>query len=96
MREAAECHNGNVYQAQKWERVDVGRIECYIGDGILVVTVLNRKPIKHKSGMTKNNTDIEHTVVRYLRSEGFIDKEYVYVDMQTIDIGLLPGIMFEE
>lgn len=96
MREAAECHNGNVYQAKKWQRVDVGNIECYVGDETLVVTVLNRKPIKHKNGMTKNNIDIEHTVTRYLRGEGFIGKEYVYVAMQTIDIGLLPGLMFED
>jgi hypothetical protein len=97
MREAAEYHQQkHVYQAKEWKRADCGKIEVYVGDELYVVAVINRKPIKYKSGLVKNNKAIEKTIIRYLQSEGFIGNEYVYVGMQTIDINLLPGLMSEE
>ncbi len=89
LREAANFHGTDVYQFKHWIRVDVGKIEVYVGDNICVIAFINNNP-KSMHEMVAYNEQVEKTVVKYLRSEGFIGEDLVFVGMQTINMENLP------
>lgn len=80
---------------KKWQRVDVGNIECYVGDRICVIALVEKQP-DTVSELKQNQLNTETTIIRYLQNEGWIDKEYVYVGMQRFSLknppkGFLEG-----
>lgn len=75
--------------AKKWQRIDVGTLETYVGDGEYVITVIDYKP-KSVKQMERNCRKVEETVTRYLIGEGFIGKNYLYVGLQQFNLTSLP------
>jgi hypothetical protein len=72
-----------------WKRVDCGQIEVYVGDRLYIVVLVDKFP-ESVNEMTANQSNTEETVVKYLRSEGFIDDEYAYVGMQRFSLRKPP------
>ena len=85
----AETTNGCFPAAKKWQRVDVGTIESYIGDNLYVVSVIEKRP-KTVTEMNANCEKVKRIVIRYLESEGFIGEEYLYIGLQRLDLQNLP------
>jgi hypothetical protein len=82
--------------AKKWIRIDVGDQETYVGDNTFIITVIKHKPM-NVDEMNSNCNKIQPIVIRYLQSEGFIDKEYIYIGLQEIDLQDPPdGLTYEE
>lgn len=87
--------DGAMPAAKKWIRADVGIIETYVGDGIYVVTLIEHLP-KTVGELKKNCENVEEIVAKYLRGEGFIGEEYLYVALQRFDLTNPPkGVEFE-
>jgi len=70
---------------KKWARVDCGEIEVYVGDRLYIVALVEKIP-DDIDEVTSNQVNTEETVVKYLRSEGFIDEDYAYIGMQRFKI----------
>lgn len=77
-----------------WKRVDCGQIETYVGDGLYVISLVEKCP-DNKEEMKENQFKTETTVIKYLQGEGFIEKEYVYVGMQRFSLKNPPKDFFE-
>lgn len=77
-----------------WMRVDCGQIETYVGDGLYVISLVEKSP-ETKAEMTENQFKTETTVIKYLQSEGFIEKEYIYVGMQRFSLKNPPKEFLE-
>jgi len=75
--------------AEHWQRIDVGDIETYVGDGQCVITLIDYKPTSVKE-LEKNCRKAEETVTRYLQDEGFIGKNYLYLGLQQFDLTKPP------
>lgn len=71
--------------AKTWTRIDVGPIETYVGDGIYVISVVNHRP-KDIQELEANSAKAQQKVIAYLKGEGFIDVEYFYIGLQTLDL----------
>ncbi len=78
----------------KWTRVDVGEIECYVGDGLYVVAMIERQP-ETMPEMEKNQINTEAAIIKYMQGEGWIGKEYVYVGMQRFNLKKPPESLDE-
>lgn len=72
--------------AKQWSRIDVGQIETYVGDGVYVIAVVNKRPADAEE-MKENGVKAQKLVVSYLMSEGFIDKDFLFIGLQTFDLG---------
>ena len=75
---------------KQWLRVDCGNIETYVGDSLIVVTLVEdliASPLAVKVYQAKTHT----TVIKYLKSEGFIGKEYYYVGFQKFQLNGVNG-----
>ena len=84
----SEALLGPMPRPKKWKRTDCGNIEVYVGDKLYVVALVE-KLAESIDEVASNQVNTEDTVIKYLRSEGFIDdeKEYAYVGMQRFRIG---------
>lgn len=71
--------------AKEWQRVDVGKLETYVGDRLYVITLVEKLP-ETMDEVEANGLSAEETVIRYLQGEGFIDEEFVYVGLQRFDL----------
>ena len=80
---------GRMPKHKEWKRVDCGSIEVYLGDGVYIVVLVEKLP-ESVDGLVSNQVNTEDTVIKYLRSEGFIKEEYVYVGMQRFTIKIHP------
>jgi hypothetical protein len=87
LNEIIRCHSSisDLPSPKKWQRVDCGETEVYVGDKLFIVALVEK--------ILGNDTEIEafqlktqETVIRYLQSEGFIDEEYAYVGMQRFEL----------
>lgn len=77
---------------KKWTRVDCGEIEVYVADRLFVVALLERQH-KDVATLTSAHLSSEDAIVKYLRSEGFIDAEYAYIGMQKFEVDdLIDGL----
>jgi hypothetical protein len=70
---------------KKWVRVDCGQIEVYVGDRLYIVALVEKIP-DTEDEVVSAQLNVEQTVVKYLRSEGFIDNDYAYVGMQRFQM----------
>ena len=77
--------NGPYPRPHKWNRVDVGHTEVYVGDSIYIIALVEKLP-ESVDELASNQVNTEDTVVKYLRSEGFIGEEYSYVGMQRFSL----------
>ena len=68
-----------------WKRVNCGQIEAYVGDGIFVVALVEKLP-ESVDELATNQINTEETIIKYLKSEGFLGEEYAYVGMQRFAI----------
>jgi hypothetical protein len=85
----SEALLGPIPRPKKWKRVDVGQIEVYVGDRLYVVALCEKLP-QSIDEMASNQVNTEDTVIKYLRSEGWIDEEYAYVGMQRFSLKQPP------
>lgn len=76
---------GPVSKPKKWLRVNVGQTEVYVGDELYVVALVEKLP-ESVDDLTNTQVNTQDTVVKYLQSEGFLDKEYAYVGMQRFSL----------
>ena len=74
---------------KKWKRVDVGETECYVGDELCVVSLIEKQP-ETMAELTENQCNTEDTIIKYLQSEGWIGKEYIYVGLQRFNLNKPP------
>jgi hypothetical protein len=74
---------------KEWKRVDVGKIECYVGDRLCVVALVEKQS-ETIGELKENQVNTEVTIIRYLKGEGWIDKEYIYVGMQKFNLNNPP------
>jgi hypothetical protein len=70
---------------KKWKRVDVGETECYVGDELYAIALVEKQPGTVEE-LVENQSHAETTVIKYLQGEGFLGKEYVYVGMQRFSL----------
>ena len=70
---------------KKWVRVDCGQTEVYVGDRLYIIALVE-KIHDTEDEIVSTQLNVEETVVKYLRSEGFIDNDYAYVGMQRFKI----------
>lgn len=70
---------------KKWVRVDCGQTEVYVGDKLYIIALVEKMP-DSEDEVVKTQLSTEETVVKYLRSEGFIDNDYAYIGMQRFKI----------
>lgn len=70
---------------KKWVRVDCGQTEVYVGDRLYIVALVEKIP-DSEDEVVATQLNVEETVVKYLRSEGFIDNDYAYIGMQRFKI----------
>ena len=81
---------------KKWRRVDVGHTEVYVGDRLYIVALVEKLP-ETIDELATTQVNTEDVVIKYLRSEGFIDEEYAYVGMQRFSLRQPPkGFTNEE
>ncbi len=80
---------------KKWERVDVGETECYVGDRLYVLALVENPPETIEE-LKANQSNTENMVIKYMQSEGFIEKEYVYVGMQRFNLKNPPKGFIED
>jgi hypothetical protein len=81
---------------KSWHRVDCGQIEAYVGDKLYVIALVEKCP-DNIAELKENQSKTEHTVIKYLQSEGFVGKEYVYVGMQRFNLKKPPeGLLGED
>ena len=74
------------HHAKKWQRVDVGDLEVYVGDRKYVISFVETLP-KTSREMEANTLSAEETVMKYLIGEDFVDSEdFLYVGLQRIDL----------
>ncbi len=78
-----------------WKRVDCGSIEAYVGDKLYVIALVETCPDNIEQ-LKENQTKTELTVIKYMQSEGFVGKEYVYVGMQRFNLKKPPQGLFGE
>lgn len=88
VRNLPEEH-GPYPRPRKWKRVDVGQTEVYVGDGLYVVALCEKIP-ESADELATNQVNTEDTVIKYLQSEGFLEKDYAYVGMQRFSLKHLP------
>lgn len=72
--------------AKRWIRIDVGEIETYVGDEVYVISIVNKRPADIEE-MKENSIKAQKIVVSYLMSEGFINKDFLFIGLQTFDLG---------
>jgi len=77
--------DGPYPKPKKWKRVDCGSIEVYVGDELYVVALVEKLP-ESIDELASNQINTEDTVIKYLRSEGFLGEEYAYVGMQRFSL----------
>lgn len=70
---------------KKWVRVDCGQTEVYVGDRLYIIALVEKIPDSEDEVVT-TQLNVNQTVVKYLRSEGFIDNDYAYIGMQRFKI----------
>ena len=70
---------------KKWVRVDCGQTEVYVGDRLYIVALVEKIP-DSEDEVVATQLSVEETVVKYLQSEGFIDRDYAYIGMQRFKI----------
>ena len=70
---------------KKWVRVDCGQTEVYVGDRMYIVALVEKIP-DSEDEVVETQLNVEETVVKYLRSEGFIDNDYAYIGMQRFKL----------
>ena len=70
---------------KKWVRVDCGQTEVYVGDRLYIIALVEKIPTTEDE-VVETQLGVEQTVVKYLRSEGFIDRDYAYIGMQRFKI----------
>lgn len=75
---------GIIPYAKQWLRVNVGDIEVYVGDQLFIVALITTEA-KTKDELQEKGLATEKTILNYLRSEGFIDKNYAYIGLQRFD-----------
>jgi hypothetical protein len=81
--------------AKRWQRVDVGEQEVYIGDGTYVISIIKHHP-SNVSEMNVNCNKVNHVVIRYLQGEGFIGPEYLYIGLQEFNLNKpIDGLDYE-
>jgi hypothetical protein len=76
---------GTLPKSKTWKRVNCGQIEAYVGDGIFVVALVEKLP-ESVDELATNQINTEETIIKYLKSEGFLGEEYAYVGMQRFAI----------
>jgi hypothetical protein len=72
-------------EPKKWVRVDCGQTEVYVGDRLYIIALVE-KMFDNEDEVVATQLSVEETVVKYLRSEGFIDDDYAYIGMQRFKI----------
>jgi hypothetical protein len=70
---------------KKWVRIDCGQTEVYVGDKLYIIALVE-KIHDSEDEIVATQLSVEETVVKYLRSEGFIDNDYAYVGMQRFKV----------
>lgn len=70
---------------KKWVRIDCGQTEVYVGDRLYIIALVE-KIHDTEDEIVSTQLSVEETVVKYLRSEGFIDNDYAYVGMQRFKL----------
>ena len=79
----------------QWRRVDCGNIEVYVGDRKYVIALVD-KLTDTKEEIVTNQINTEDTVIKYLKSEGFLNDNFpddgeAYVGMQQFALDKLLG-----
>lgn len=80
------CFDG----ANKWQRIDIGDFETYVGDNCYVITIISSHLINLYSQEQVCNK-VRETVIRYLQGEGFVSGDYIYIGLQEIDLQNPPN-----
>lgn len=70
---------------KQWKRFNISSIDTYLGDDKYVVTVHPIDAIT-MDDIGKDKESVEEVVVKYLRAEGFLNKHYLYLGMQGINV----------
>lgn len=91
LSDACPCFDG----AKSWQRIDVGDVETYVGDGTFVIAILKDVPAD-KEELDDNCQKVQPVIIRYLTGEGFISEEYLYMALQEFDLQNPPDWLNSE
>jgi hypothetical protein len=77
--------------AKNWVHVTVGELDTYVGDKLYVIS-LNSKSPQSMDELNRTKEISEEFIIKYLRREGFIENEYLYVGLQDIKLSEMENL----
>lgn len=79
-----QYENGQRMIIKKWVRLTKGETEIYIGDRQLVISFIHTHP-ENQDELERFAADTQKSVIKYLKSEGFILPNWIYVGLQNAE-----------